>query len=64
VNLRCGWDLLEISPMTWMIMLASEACESTLVMRTLHSWKSSSFIRSLMAYANLSQRLILCSLIQ
>jgi len=56
--------LLEISPMTWMIMLASEACESTLVMRTLHSWKSSSFIRSLMAYANLSQRLILCSLIQ
>lgn len=41
--------------MTWMMMLASEACESTLVMRTLHSWKSSSFILSLMACAILSQ---------
>lgn len=35
--------------MTWMTMLTSDACESTLVMRTLQSWKSSSFILSLIA---------------
>lgn len=36
--------------MTWMTMWSSEACESTLVTRTLHSEKSSSLMRSLMAY--------------
>ena len=36
--------------MNWMTMLMSEAWESTLVMRTLQSWNSSSFILSLMAW--------------
>jgi hypothetical protein len=36
--------------MTWMTMLASEPCESTLVTRTLVSWKCSSWMRSLMAW--------------
>lgn len=50
MNFLWGCDLLEISPMTWMTMLMSEAWESTLVMRTLQSWNSSSFILSLMAW--------------
>lgn len=40
--------------MTWMTMLASEPWESTLVTRTLVSLKSSSLMRSLMAYACVS----------